>query len=188
MAIAENKERLAITLDKPTVEQIKEIAESETRSVSNVIQILVEHGLRDRGKYRFGPAWCNRILNKHITFERSSADWNGSYLMTEDGEEVPDVEHSLYLEIGLVVDIVEWQGFMRLVVEVDKRDHAGEATDEKELVFVFPQDIVKVIGEQSRMLYSRASDASALPDLKMAESPSASGEHKGRRKAKQHGK
>lgn len=164
MAIADYKERVAVTLDRSTVEQIKEIAERESRSLSNVVQILADHGLRDREKYRLAPSWCDQILHKHITFERV-------WPQGEDGDEesqfdeVHEAGPVIYLDIGFVVEVVEWRDTMRMVVEVDRRDDYGNATGEKELLFVFPQEVVKVVGDHGKMLFSRMTEKPPFADI-----------------------
>ena len=203
MTIADNKERLAITLDKDTVNQIKDIAEVETRTISNVIQILCDHGLRDRNKYRLGPTWCYQILNKHITFERPlPGSEQMGYARDDDDNEVEYVaDCTIVLDIGIVLDVVEWKEAMHVIVEVDKRDALGGTTGEKELLFVAPEHIVKVIGDHGRMFFSRTSNKSALSGVETTmppsqplspepvpppeSSPSAPIKRKGRGKAKQ---
>jgi hypothetical protein len=157
MVNADNKERLAITLDKGTVERIKEIAEQESRNMSNVIQLLIDDGLRERDKYTVDTEWCAKLIGNMITFEeclpgqKYLRDDNGVIYIVEPDEDgnlrISDRQIQTDLMVGRVVDLVGWDGKVKIVVEVDKKDDIGANTGEKELLIISPSQNVQLVGE-----------------------------------------
>lgn len=194
MAISENKERVAVTLDKEVMDSVKAIAEGERRPISNVIQILIEHGLRDRRKLRLGPAWAEQIIGTDIAFERyihtySDEEYQG---VDEFGGEVygETSQSHKFLAIGKVLDVFDWEGSMRIVVETKMLDDHSQPMNEKEAIFIGIEDLVNVIGLRGVDIFSRPSDA-VTPDKIQDEEkagnpqPQPKGSAKGKSRAKQ---
>ncbi len=176
MSIADTKTRITITIDRELAEQVEEVSEQESRSTSNVIQLLVEHGLRDRGKYRWGPQWCMNIVGKRIVFECGTTDYDirtnefdevdvrdrKKIHADDDGDVTVHCEYIPTLRYGRVLDVFEWNDSMRLVVEMNKQDEFDDPSEEKKLVFLTPDDILSVVDEREKTLFLRSSKKAVL--------------------------
>lgn len=167
MAIPDNKEKVAVTLERKTMDKVRAICTTERRTVSNALQVLLEQALQFREKFKYAPPWAQNIVGRQVVFEyllpaNPNGDENMEPLFPSDAEreayyqEIAMNEASGTIlptstQVGRVVEVFPYQNQMLFLIDAPVLNHLGqEIGDRRKLLSVSMYCILKIIGLQEQ--------------------------------------